>query len=845
MEPNMTPPDKSARDREAFRLRAMMAGVFALGLLVQALSMLFEGYGGDMLLQNLALHAAIEMAGAVIAAMVAYLLLRLESIGEGSSFNRQIAAALLAMSCLDAMHAIMPAGQTFVWLHGLATAFGGLLFALVWLPTASLKPVLRYWPLGAMLLAILSGAYSMLQPGNIPQMLESGSFTPAAVLLNFSGGVLLSLAAVKLLLSYRDSERPEDLLFFFQCLILASAALMFNLSELWDWPWWGWHVQRLAGYCLTLWLVVKTAKAVELKTLLSNQLLKQQIAERAKAESQLRIAATTFETHEAIMITDANANIIRVNHAFEHITGYSPEDVIGRNPRILRSGRQSTEFYTAMWKSLLEIGSWTGEIWDKRKNGQIYPKWLTITAVRNDRGETTEYVSIFSDITMRKQAEEEIFSLAFYDSLTRLPNRRFLLDRIQQALSASARSNQYGGLLFLDMDRFKTLNDTLGHDHGDLFLIDVAKRMRACVRDVDTVARIGGDEFVILLEEMGSNASDVSQKIALIAEKVRAALAEPYQLNDKEHLSSPSIGVCLYRGHEETVDALLKHADMAMYQAKESGRNGIRFFDPAMQHAVETRAALEADLRYAVPNGQLRLYYQIQLDSEQRPLGAEALIRWMHPVRGMVSPAQFIPIAEESSLIQGVGQWVLETACRQLALWGEREQTRNLILAINVSAQQFKKHDFVQTISTALHIHRADPGRLKLELTESVVLSDVEDVVSKMHALKALGVRLSLDDFGTGYSSLSYLKRLPLDQIKIDQSFVRDITSNIDDATMVQTIISLARHFRINVIAEGVETEEQLDFLRQNGCMAYQGYLFGRPVPIEEFEPALESGFSR
>jgi len=845
MEPNMMLPDKSAHFQEAYRLRAMMAGVFALGLLVQGLSMLFEGYGGDMLLQNLALHAAIEMAGAVIAAMVAYLLLRLDSIGEGSSFNRQIAAALLAMSCLDAMHAIMPAGQTFVWLHGLATAFGGLLFALVWLPTASLKPVLRYWPLGAMLLAILFGAYSILQPGHIPQMIESGSFTQAAVLLNFCGGVFLSLAAVKLFRAYRESGRPEDLLFFFQCLILASAALMFNLSSLWDWPWWGWHVQRLAGYCLTLWLVVKTANAVEVKTLLGNQLLKQQIAERTRAEGQLRIAATTFETHEAIMITDANAAIIRVNRAFENITGYSTEDVAGRNPRILSSGRQNTEFYAAMWKSLLEIGSWTGEIWDKRKNGQIYPKWLTITAVKNDKGETTEYVSIFSDITMRKQAEEEIFSLAFYDTLTRLPNRRFLLDRIQQAQSASARSNQYGGLLFLDMDRFKTLNDTLGHDHGDLFLIDVAKRMRACVRDEDTVARIGGDEFVILLEEMGMVANDASQKVALIAEKIRVALAEPYQLNGKEHLSSPSIGVCLYCGHEETVDALLKHADMAMYQAKESGRNGIRFFDPAMQHAVETRAALEAELRYAVPNRQLRLHYQIQLDRDLRPMGAEALIRWIHPVRGMVSPAQFIPIAEESSLIQGIGHWVLETACRQLALWSEREQTRGLILAINVSAQQFNKHDFVEAVSRSLNIHQADPRLLKLELTESVVLSDVADVITKMQALKALGVRLSLDDFGTGYSSLSYLKRLPLDQIKIDQSFVRDITSNIDDATMVQTIISLARHFRLNVIAEGVETEDQLEFLRQNGCMAYQGYLFGRPVPIEELEEALGNRYGR
>lgn len=325
----------------------------------------------------------------------------------------------------------------------------------------------------------------------------------------------------------------------------------------------------------------------------------------------------------------------------------------------------------------------------------------------------------------------------------------------------------------------------------------------------------------------------------MIAEKIRASLAQPYLLNDKEYHSSPSIGVCLYQGDQESVDELLKHADMAMYQAKESGRNTVRFFDPAMQFAVESRAALEAELRHALPNDQFQLHYQVQLDNELRPLGAEALIRWIHPQRGMISPARFIPIAEDSSLIQEIGSWVLETACKQLADWSARENTRDLKLAINVSAQQFKRHDFVQSIADMLDKYKVAPSSLKLELTESVVLSDVADVIGKMHALKVLGIQLSLDDFGTGYSSLAYLKQLPLDQIKIDQSFVRDITSDNDDATMVQTIISLATHFKLNVIAEGVETEDQLAFLRQNGCMAYQGYLFSKPLPIEAFEELL------
>ena len=564
------------------------------------------------------------------------------------------------------------------------------------------------------------------------------------------------------------------------------------------------------------------------------------ITERKQAEELQRISAIAFETHEAILITDGNANIMRVNQAFQNITGYSTEDVIGKNPRILSSGRESKEFYAAMWKQLLEAGTWTGEIWDKRKNSQIYPKWMTINAVKDKEGRTTSYVAIFSDITARKQAEEEIYSLAFYDPLTNLPNRRHLLDRLNQAQTISARSNLYGALLYLDMDRFKTLNDTLGHDYGDLFLIEVAKRIRECVRDSDTIARIGGDEFVVLTEEIGPSAKEVSQKVALVAEKIRFALSEPYQLKNKECHSSPSIGVSLYHGHDESVETLLKQADMAMYQAKESGRNAVRFFDPAMQLAVETRASLEADMRRAITDEQFHLYYQIQMDSEGRPIGAEALIRWMHPKRGMVLPIEFIPIAEESSLILEIGHWVLETACEQLSLWGKREEARYLQLAINVSAAQFKKPDFVDTVATMVHAHQIDPNLLKLELTEAVVLDDVADVVAKMHALKALGIRLSLDDFGTGYSSLSYLKQLPLDQIKIDRSFVRDVTTDPSDAVMVQTIINLAQNFRMNVIAEGVETKAQLNFLKQNGCMAYQGYLFSKPVPINEFEALLK-----
>ncbi|BBL60341.1 EAL domain-containing protein [Methylomonas koyamae] len=565
------------------------------------------------------------------------------------------------------------------------------------------------------------------------------------------------------------------------------------------------------------------------------------ITERKQAEEEMRIAAVTFETDAAIMISDPGGNILRVNNAFQKITGYSAEEVAGKNPSILSSGRHDNVFYSEMWSRLLETGTWAGEIWDRRKSGQIYPKWLTITAVKNPAGATTGYVAIFTDITERKRAEAEIRNLAFYDPLTKLPNRRLLLDRFNQALANSARSRQYGAVLFLDMDKFKMLNDTLGHDYGDLMLIEVAKRIGFVVRGSDIVARLGGDEFVVLIEELGEDPLQASNKLIAVAEKIRAALAVAYHIENHVYHSSPSIGVSLFCGDGLSTGDILKRADIAMYQAKNSGRNTVRFYDPEMQQALETRAALEADLRQALAEGQLHLYYQIQIDSNGKPLGAEALIRWLHPQRGMVSPAQFIPVAEESSLILEIGAWVLDTACRQLAAWQQQEATRGLLLAINVSAHQFRQPDFVDAVSTAISAHNINVDRLKLELTESVIVDDVGEVVAKMHRLKALGVRLSLDDFGTGYSSLSYLKQMPLDQLKIDQSFVRDVVSDPNDAVLVKTIIDMANNFRFNVIAEGVETAAQHAFLKDNRCAAFQGYLFGKPLPIAEFKILLDS----
>jgi diguanylate cyclase (GGDEF)-like protein len=493
-----------------------------------------------------------------------------------------------------------------------------------------------------------------------------------------------------------------------------------------------------------------------------------------------------------------------------------------------------------MWKSVCDTGVWAGEIWNRRKNGEVYPEFLTITAVKDGKGIITNYVATLTDITERKQADNNIQHLAFYDSLTHLPNRRLLIERLNQALVSSLRSGKVGAILFLDLDHFKTLNDTLGHDVGDLLLQQVAMRLSNVVREGDTVARQGGDEFVIMLEDLSESALDAATQAEAIGNKIIATLNQSYQLATHEYHCTPSIGIALFSGYEQSYEDLLKHADIAMYQAKKAGRNTLRFFDPKMQQAIHARVDLERELRKALDQQQFHLYYQVQVDISERPLGAEALIRWLHPERGLISPFHFIPLAEETGLILPIGLWVLETACAQLKKWEQDPMTHDLSISINVSAKQFYQSDFVSQVQSAVRRHAIDPMKLKLELTESMLLDNIEDTIVKMNALKEIGIRFSLDDFGTGYSSLQYLKRLPLTQLKIDQSFVRDIETDYSDQEIVRTIIAMAQSLRLEVIAEGVETNEQLGLLLNNGCLHYQGYLFGKPVPIDEFEAALK-----
>jgi diguanylate cyclase (GGDEF)-like protein/PAS domain S-box-containing protein len=570
-----------------------------------------------------------------------------------------------------------------------------------------------------------------------------------------------------------------------------------------------------------------------------NALLEQKVEART---GDLRVAATAFESQESLMITDSNGVILRVNQAFADCTGYTPEEAVGKTPRLLKSGRQDAGFYRTLWKTLLRTGRWQGEIWDRRKNGEVYPTFLTITSVKDNNGVITHYVGSFIDITDRKMAEEKIQHLAFYDPLTGLPNRRLLFDRLQQAMASSARVGKAGALLFIDLDNFKNLNDTLGHLIGDILLLQVAQRLSSCVREGDTVARLGGDEFVVMLVDLSGQPFEAAAQTEAISEKILASLSKAYRLEIHDHLSTASIGATLFSNHHSSVDELMKQADIAMYQAKKAGRNALRFFDPQMQVNISARVKLEDELHKALEKQEFLLYYQPQVDSSLRSFGAEALIRWIHPERGLVPPMEFIPLAEETGLILPIGQWVLETACAQIKEWQQHALTRDLVLSVNVSVKQFRQADFMAHVQAAVQHHKINPTLLKLELTESMLLENIEDSIAVMNALNKIGVRFSMDDFGTGYSSLQYLRQLPLDELKIPMNFIQGIATNINDESIVRTIIAMAQSMKMDFIAEGVETEEQRQLLLKIGCTRHQGFLFSKPLPIRQFEALLKQG---
>ncbi|SDO30715.1 bifunctional diguanylate cyclase/phosphodiesterase [Vreelandella arcis] len=558
-----------------------------------------------------------------------------------------------------------------------------------------------------------------------------------------------------------------------------------------------------------------------------------------QGEAELRISATAFQTHLGMLIADAQGRILKVNETFTRITGYSEADVVGKSTRMLNSGRHEAAFYRKIWRRVQSTGSWEGEIWNRRKNGDVFPEWLTISAVYDPQGTLTHYVATMSDISERKAAEQEIHQLAFYDPLTGLANRRLFLDRMEATLKEVTRHGRFGALLFIDIDNFKQINDTLGHYVGDQLLQHLGRLMGQMLRETDTLARLGSDEFAVLIGGMGKSREHTAELAENIAQKLQDVIQQPITIEDNLLSVTASIGLTVVSDYASSVDDYLQQADMALFQAKSSGRSALSFFDPTMQAELLARVRLENELRQALANEEWRLHYQPQVDQDGRCIGVEALLRWEHPERGLVTPDVFIHLLESTELINPVGDWVLETACRQLAQWARQPAFAKLSVAVNVSALQFRQVDFVGKVEAILQRTGAPCHKLKLEVTESLFVEARDDAREKMLRLKQHGVRFALDDYGTGYSSLAYLAHLPLDQLKIDKSFVQQVIESKANAAIVESTIALAKSLSLEVIAEGVASDAQQTWLLSHGCRTYQGHRYGQPMPLAALETQL------
>ena len=585
---------------------------------------------------------------------------------------------------------------------------------------------------------------------------------------------------------------------------------------------------------------VRLRREVELRTrdlTDANSRLADEIFVRREAEWRLRLSAKVLDSSaEAIVITDAQQHIVYVNRAFCQTTGYDAGEVMGKTPAVLNSGRHDEVFFAGMRAALDSDGHWQGEIWNRRRNGEVFPQWMGISVLRDDSGSVTNYVSIALDISERKAAEERLHYVSHYDALTGLPNRVLLRDRLQQAIALADRTHGKVAMLSLDLDRFKVINDTLGHQAGDELLQQVVARLQEVVRGSDTISRQGGDEFIIVAPEQA--AAGVATRIA---QKIQERLQQPFRVRSDEVRVTSSVGIAIYPDDGTDFETLLKKCDIAMYHAKESGRATYRFYTEALNLDADAGLRLEAELQRALQRHEFVLHYQPQIDIESgKVVGAEALVRWQHPERGLLSPAKFIPLAEESGLIVGLGDWVMREACRQNRAW-QRDGLPPIPVSVNLSAPQMHDPAFAAHVGAILTEAELAPQWLELELTESILIQDAEHVLETVRALKLLGVRLSIDDFGTGYSSLAYLKRFAVDKLKIDQSFIRDLCRDGDDAAIVQAVIQLGRSLNLRTLAEGAETIEQVDYLRENGCLHVQGFYFSKPLPADEFAAFLKT----
>ena len=832
-----------------FRTKILAGGVLAVISLIGVMTMPpFTNFLGGQT-SMLSVHLLMELFAIIIAMLVVTVSWHTFDAHEARSANILICGFVIIASC-DLVHALtykgMPAllaesstpRAIFFWLMGRTfEVVTMLLVALAWVP-----PLSRGFWLSIGL--ITSGVLIWFGSYNIdafPLTFVTGKgVTPFKAIYEY---VLCTANLLVAILFWQQAQRTGETRHY----LLSLSSFVMGIGELAftsyvapsDFQNIFGHSYKLMAYALIYRATFVSSIRAPFEEI--------RRSEERLSESRARYHSALSSLSEGVLIQRGDGQILEANGAAGTILGLSVEQLIGRNSSeaILHPIHEDGAPWPAAIHPAMETLK-TGKTLPEATMGIRKPDgslaWISINSrpiVTPGDPPALTVVTSFVDITERKISEDQIHHLAYFDALTLLPNRRLLTDRLRHAMATGSRTLEYGALLFIDMDNFKALNDTRGHNVGDMLLIEVAQRLHIFVRDMDTVARLGGDEFVVLLESLSKNREHAAEQAMLVGEKIRDAAEQPYRLQGMEYHCSASIGISLFCGDSDNLDDLLKHADAAMYQAKNAGRNALRFFDPNMQTELEGRTRLEADLRYALAENQLQLYYQIQVNSQAEAIGAEALLRWHHPTQGLISPLQFIPIAEISGLIMPIGVWVLQTACAQIKDWQTTPLTSHLQLAVNVSARQFGQTSFVPQVLEIIQSSGIDPKYLKLELTESLLLENIASSITKMQALRDAGVRISMDDFGTGHSSLSYLRRLPLDQIKIDQSFVRDIATDEDDASIVMTIIMMAHNLGMEVIAEGVETEQQREFLENNGCNLYQGYLFGKPTPIADFQTAL------
>ncbi|MCU7834113.1 MAG: EAL domain-containing protein [gamma proteobacterium symbiont of Taylorina sp.] len=813
----MTHNHKYSQSNKSIWWYPVLATVLPSAVMPVAAAMLFNLYLETERWANISLHSMVEGVGSFAAILLALFILIMRRNNQLYPGYIWVATTLMGMGLLDGFHASIEPGAVFVWLHSLATFIGGITFALVILPERiSNRPILHSFPYLMAALSVLLGLGSILLPERIPAMIVNGHFTVNAELMNIIGGAGFIVAWFHF--AFAGQKKParqnEHLLLANHCLLFGMAGILFHFSDLWDATWWLWHILRLFAYIVILWFFLD----------LYNRDIK-----------SLRLAKKVIEsTSEAVVITDPQGKILDINHAYEQITGYQRHDLIGMNPNVAKSERHNRDFYKNMWSKLINTGNWSGEIWDRRKNGELFPKELTINAIFSDTGGITNFVGVFSDISEKKAIEDKLRNLAFYDPLTSLANRTFFYEKIEQAISSTHRTGKQVALMFIDLDGFKDINDTLGHTVGDQLLTEIAGRLDERTRKSDSVGRLGGDEFAMLI-----NNFEQSEQVASLAGEILQVLRKTITINHQEIHIGASIGIAIFPDDAQNRDDFIKHADIAMYQAKESGKNKYIFFLPEMNSMARERQALIRELHKAVDGEVFQLYYQPKFRaSDHQLIGMEALIRWPKPDGKMVSPLEFIPCAEETGLIIPLGDWVLEQACHQTRLWNQQFST-HLRIAVNISIRQFYKQNIVEDFLQIIKAQDLATHLLEFEITESLLMENTELAISIMNQLRGHGISIAIDDFGTGYSSLSYLKSFPIDTLKIDQAFVRDLTTDSKDADIVRAIISLAEALNLNVVAEGVESSRQLEFLQRNGCHEVQGFYLGKPMPADEFEKVI------